>query len=109
MMNTGSPLFGRTSMGSWINYGLGSESHNLPGYVVLTSGRGTSGGSSSFQSGFLPSSYAGVLFRSKGEPVLNLNNPPGVTDEIERKTIAAIGDLNRERFSAIGDPEIQSR
>ncbi len=109
MMNTGSALFGRPSMGSWLNYGLGSESHNLPGYVVLTSGRGTSGGSSSFQSGFLPSSYAGVLFRSKGEPVLNLNNPPGVTDEIERKTIAAIGDLNRERFDAIGDPEIQSR
>jgi Protein of unknown function (DUF1501) len=109
MMNTGSALFGRPSVGSWINYGLGSESQNLPGYVVLNSGRGTSGGSSSWQSGFLPSSYAGVLFRSKGEPVLDLANPAGVTEEIQGKTISAIRELNREHFAAVGDPEIQSR
>ena len=64
-------------MGSWITYGLGSESRNLPGYVVLTAGRGSSGGASLWQSGFLPSVYAGVLFRNKGEPVLNLQTPPG--------------------------------
>lgn len=72
MMNTGVPTFGRPSMGSWLNYGLGSESENLPGYVVLTAGRGTSGGASNWSSGFLPSTYQGVLFRNQGDPVLNL-------------------------------------
>src|SRR5262249_38968634 len=72
MMNTGVPTFGRPSIGAWLNYGLGSTSRNLPGYVVLTAGRGTSGGASNWSSGFLPSNYQGVLFRSQGEPVLNL-------------------------------------
>ena len=84
MMNTGVPTFGRPSMGSWLNYGLGSESKNLPGYVVLTAGRGTSGGASNWSSGFLPTTYQGVLFRNQGEPVLNLNNPPGLTDDMQR-------------------------
>src|SRR5262245_29053676 len=74
MMNTGVPTFGRPSMGSWLNYGLGSPSRSLPGYVVLTAGRGTSGGASNWSSGFLPTTYAGVLFRNQGEPVLNLAN-----------------------------------
>src|SRR4051812_17656950 len=90
MMNTGVPTFGRPSMGSWVNYGLGSASRNLPGYVVLTAGRGTSGGATSFQSGFLPTSYSGVLFRNKGEPVLNLSNPGGLTDAMQAKTIDAL-------------------
>jgi hypothetical protein len=68
MMNCGSAMFGRPSMGAWLNYGLGSESQNLPGYVVLTAGRGTSGGASNWTSGFLPSTYAGVLFRNQGDP-----------------------------------------
>src|SRR4051794_6789243 len=72
LMNCGSSMFGRPSIGSWINYGLGSESHDLPGYVVLNAGRGTSGGASNWSSGFLPSTYSGVLFRSQGDPVLNL-------------------------------------
>ena len=75
MMNTGVPTFGRPSMGSWLNYGLGSESKNLPGYVVLTAGRGTSGGATNWSSGFLPTTYQGVLFRNQGEPVLNLEQP----------------------------------
>ena len=75
MMNTGVPTFGRPSMGSWLTYGLGSESKNLPGYVVLTAGRGTSGGASNWSSGFLPTTYQGVLFRNQGEPVLNLDQP----------------------------------
>src|SRR5262245_7252539 len=108
LMNTGVPTFGRPSMGSWINYGLGSESRNLPGYVVLTAGRGTSGGATSFQSGFLPTTYAGVLFRNQGEPVLNLNNPPGLSPEMQQKTIEALNDLNRQRLSHLGDPEINS-
>ena len=109
MMNTGVPTFGRPSMGSWLTYGLGSESKNLPGYVVLTAGRGTSGGASNWSSGFLPTTYQGVLFRGKGEPVLNLSNPDGLSDEMQAKTIDALRDLNSERHQAIGDPEINSR
>jgi hypothetical protein len=108
-MNTGVPTFGRPSMGSWLNYGLGNESQNLPGYVVLTAGRGTSGGASNWSSGFLPSTYQGVLFRSQGEPVLDLNNPLGLTDDMQRHTIAALSALNRQRHQHIGDPEINSR
>lgn len=109
MMNTGVPVFGRPSMGSWLSYGLGSQSQNLPGYVVLTSGRGTSGGASNWTSGFLPTTYQGVLFRNKGEPILNLNNPPGLTPEIQRAGLDAIRDLNQQRFEMIDDPEIASR
>lgn len=109
MMNCGSSMFGRPSMGSWLNYGLGSESQNLPGYVVLTAGRGTSGGASNWSSGFLPSTYAGVLFRNKGDPVLNLSNPPGITEEMQHYGLTALGDLNRLRHEQVGDPEIASR
>jgi hypothetical protein len=109
MMNSGVPRFGRPTMGSWLNYGLGSESRNLPGYVVLTSGRGTSGGTSNWTSGFLPSSYAGVLFRNKGEPVLNLDNPAGVSEFLQRRTIEAVSQLNRQRYERMGDDEINSR
>lgn len=109
LLNTGSTMFGRPSIGSWLTYGLGSESRNLPGYVVLTAGRGTSGGTSNWSSGFLPTSYQGVLFRNQGEPVLNLNNPSGVTAEIQRKSIEGLNELNRLRYSSIGDQEIASR
>lgn len=109
MMNTGVPTFGRPSMGSWLTYGLGSASRNLPGYVVLSAGRGTSGGATSFNSGFLPSNYAGVLFRNKGEPVLNLANPGGLSDAMQAETIAALRDLNSQRHAEIKDPEINSR
>jgi hypothetical protein len=109
MMNTGVPTFGRPSMGSWLTYGLGSAARNLPGYVVLTAGRGTSAGATAWSSGFLPSTYQGVLFRNKGEPVLNLANPGGLTDAMQRKTIEALRDLNQERHQRLGDPEIRSR
>jgi len=109
MMNTGVPVFGRPSMGSWINYGLGSPAENLPGYVVLTAGRGTSGGASNWSRGFLPSNYQGVLFRNQGEPLLNLNNPPGISPEVQAASLAAIGDLNRARHAHLMDPEIASR
>jgi hypothetical protein len=109
LLNTGSQMFGRPSIGSWLTYGLGSESKNLPGYVVLTAGRGTSGGTSNWSSGFLPTTYQGVLFRNQGEPVLNLNNPAGITADIQRQSIAGLSDLNRERLAAIGDQEIASR
>ena len=102
MMNSGVPRFGRPSMGAWLNYGLGSESRDLPGYVVLTAGRGTSGGTSNWTSGFLPSSYAGVLFRSKGDPVLDLANPPGVNDAIQSRTIETISEINRAHYKLVG-------
>ena len=109
LMNCGATSFGRPSMGAWLNYGLGSEADNLPGYVVLNAGRGTSGGTSNWSSGFLPTTYQGVLFRNQGEPVLNLNNPAGLTEEIQRRSIAALTDLNTARHRHLGDPEIQSR
>jgi hypothetical protein len=109
MMNCGAPLFGRPSIGSWLNYGLGSMSQNLPGYVVLTAGRGLSGGTSLWSSGFLPSTYQGVLLRSQGDPVLNLSNPPGITAEMQHCGLEAITDLNQLRHKQVGDPEIASR
>jgi len=109
MMNTGVPVFGRPSVGSWLNYGLGSESQNLPGYVVLTAGRGTSGGTSNWTSGFLPSTYQGVLFRNGAEPVLDLNNPSGVTREMQRRSLDALADLNERHRARTGDAEIDSR
>jgi len=109
MMQCGSPMFGRPTMGAWLNYGLGSESKNLPGYVVLTAGRGTSGGASLWSSGFLPSNYAGVLFRNQGDPVLNLSNPPGITEQMQHYGLNAIADLNKLRHQQVRDPEIASR
>src|SRR4029077_4391310 len=105
MMNCGSSMFGRPCMGSWITYGLGSESKNLPGYVVLNAGRGSSGGQTSTLSGFLPTTYSGVLFRNQGDPVLNLSNPDGLTPGMQGMTIDAIRDLNAYRHAEIGDPE----
>lgn len=109
MMNSGVPLFGRPSIGSWLNYGLGSESQNLPGYVVLTAGRGTSGGATNWSSGFLPSTYAGVLFRNQGEPVLNLNNPNDLPHDCQRAGLDTIRDLNSMRYQETADPKILAR
>lgn len=109
LMNTGVSTFGRPSMGAWLNYGLGSESKDLPGYVVLTAGRGTSGGASLWSSGFLPTTYQGVLFRNQGEPVLNLNNPKGLSMEMQRSGLNALRDLNERKLADVHDPEIASR
>ena len=109
LLFTGSTQFGRPTMGAWAVYGLGSESKNLPGFVVLSSGVGTSCGASNFSCGFMPSSYQGTLFRSSGDPILYLSNPPGVTEKMQRAGLDALGDLNRERLAASGDLEIVSR
>lgn len=109
LMNCGSTFFGRPSMGAWLTYGLGSESGNLPGYVVLTCGRGTSGGASNWSSGFLPTHHQGVLFRNQGDPVLHLSNPPGLSRDMQQDTIEAISTLNRHRRGFVRDPEIDSR
>ncbi|PYV86266.1 MAG: sulfatase, partial [Acidobacteria bacterium] len=109
LLFTGHTQFGRPTMGAWVVYGLGSESQNLPGFVVLTSGAGTSGGASNFSSGFLPSHYQGTVFRNSGDPILYLSNPPGFSPESQKTALDAIRDLNEERYSSTGDLEIASR
>ncbi|MFO0923793.1 MAG: DUF1501 domain-containing protein [Pirellulales bacterium] len=109
MMNTGSQQFGRPSFGSWTLYGLGSEAEDLPGFVVLTSAKGTSGGASNYGCGFLPTMYGGVPFRSKGDPVLYLSNPNGVDRESQRMSLDLLQELNQKSLEAIGDPETAAR
>ncbi|MFN9717390.1 MAG: DUF1501 domain-containing protein [Planctomycetota bacterium] len=109
MMNTGSQQFGRPSFGSWTLYGLGSESSDLPGFVVLTSAKGTSGGASNYGSGFLPTIYSGVPFRSAGDPMLYLSNPPGIDAEAQRMSLDSLAKLNQMSLQTVGDPEIAAR
>jgi hypothetical protein len=108
-MNTGSTQFGRPSMGAWVTYGLGSESQDLPGFVVLSSAGGTSGGAGNWGAGFLPTVYQGVPFRRSGEPILFLANPPGITSQMQRQSLDALKKLNQERLDVVGDPEISTR
>ncbi len=109
-MNTGFQLPGRPSMGSWLTYGLGSENKDLPGFVVLISGMSNpDGGKSCWGSGFLPSVYQGVEFRSQGDPVLYVSDPDGVTREIRRDTLDALRDLNQIQYDRSLDPEVETR
>ncbi|MBB5038873.1 DUF1501 domain-containing protein [Prosthecobacter dejongeii] len=109
-MNTGSGQFGRPSMGSWVTYGIGSESSDLPGFVVLQSGpRGPRGGAVNWGSGFLPTTYQGVPLRSQGEPILNLTTPASVDARSQRRVIDAVRGMNMKRLVATGDDEIQTR
>ena len=109
LMFTGFTVPGRPTLGAWTVYGLGSESENLPGFVVLSSGVGTSGGASNFSSGFLPSTFQGTQFRSGGDPILYMSSPEGVDQKTQRATIDAIGDLNKDHLAETGDQEIASR
>jgi uncharacterized protein (DUF1501 family) len=110
MMNTGSMIFGRPSMGSWMVYGLGSEAEALPAFVVFSTGsKGPSGGNSCWGSGFLPTVYQGVQFRNAGDPVLYLSNPRGVDEKLQRDSLDVIGKLNKMRLESVGDPEIATR
>jgi uncharacterized protein DUF1501 len=109
-MNTGFQIPGRPAFGGWVTYGLGSESADLPGFVVLQSGRrGPRGGASLWSSGFLPTSFQGVPFRGSGDPILNLQSPSGLTRENERDFYDIVGVLNKARFDQTGDPEIMTR
>ncbi|MEE2639037.1 MAG: DUF1501 domain-containing protein [Planctomycetota bacterium] len=110
-MNTGSGQTGRPSMGSWLSYGIGSESDSLPGFVVLQSGpRGPRNGAQLWSSGFLPSTYQGVPFRKGSTPILNLGTPEGVGGlSGQEKFVEAVGDLNRMKYESVGDPEINTR
>ncbi|HMD84824.1 MAG TPA: DUF1501 domain-containing protein [Terriglobia bacterium] len=109
-MNTGFQIIGRPSMGSWLTYGLGSDCRDLPGFVVLLSGESDpDGGKACWGSGFLPTVYQGVQFRSQGDPVLFLTNPAGVSPEVRRQALDAIKDLNEMNLQSVGDPEITTR
>ncbi len=111
-MNTGSIIKGRPSMGSWLLYGLGSDTEDLPGYVVLTS-QGSSGqqpiSARQWSSGFLPSKYQGILFNSKGDPVHYLGNPSGVCQSTQRQVVEAVNEMNGHLQQTRLDPEIQTR
>ena len=110
MLQSGTALVGRPTMGAWALYGLGSESESLPGFVVLRTGGVSPGaGSGNWSSGFLPSTYSGVPFRSSGDPVLYLSNPGGVTRELQRSTLDGLRDLNEMHRLETGNVEIASR
>ncbi|MBI1785452.1 DUF1501 domain-containing protein [Candidatus Sumerlaeota bacterium] len=108
-VNTGSQQLGRPSMGSWITYGLGSESTDLPGFVVMSSGNGLSGGAANWGCGFLPTVYQGVPFRTSGDAVLDVSNPPGVDPFLQRDSLDLINSLNEAHLNEVGDPEIATR
>lgn len=109
-MHTGFAVPGYPSMGSWVGYGLGSETQDLPGFIVLLSGGKTpDSGKSCWGAGFLPSVYQGVQCRSKGEPVLYLGNPPGVTRDLRRMSLDALDEINRRTHAEAGDPETLTR
>jgi hypothetical protein len=111
-MNTGTSISGRPSMGAWLTYGLGSDCENLPGFVVLTSvggGQDQPISSRQWSAGFLPSRFQGVPFHSKGDPVLYISNPPGISSDVQRDIITAANSLNANLNDAIDDPEIATR
>lgn len=112
-MNTGSQIAGRPSMGSWVTYGLGVESEDLPGFVVLTSlGKGGQNqpiAARQWSSGFLPSKHQGVQLRSKGDPVMYLTNPPGISRDAQGGDVDAIAALNLHRDKVVADPEVATR
>ncbi len=110
LMSTGAQQLGRPSLGAWTTYGLGSESQDLPSFVVFSTGsKGPSGGASNWGNGFLPSVHQGVMFRSVGDPVLYLSNPKGVDEQIQRDSLDAIKRLNQKHLDVVGDPEIATR
>ncbi|MCW5981377.1 MAG: DUF1501 domain-containing protein [Bryobacteraceae bacterium] len=110
LMHTGNQRLGYASIGAWATYGLGSENQNLPGFIVLVSGGKTpDAGKSVWGAGFLPAVYQGVQCRSQGEPVLYLNNPPGIDAEMRRTTLDAIRDLNMLQNERFGDPDTLAR
>jgi hypothetical protein len=108
-MQTGFGQFGRPSLGSWVTYGLGSENENLPAFVVMITGSVAGAGNSLWGSGFLPSAYQGIEFRSSGDPVLFLSNPKGISVDARRKTVDRVNTLNQLQLADVGDPEIATR
>ncbi len=109
LLSTGFAQPGRPSIGSWVLYGLGAETDELPAYIVMSTGSGLSGGSTLWSSGFLPTVYTGVRFRSQGDPLLNVSSPPGVDARLQEDTLSQIRQFNRRQLEQTGDPEIATR
>ncbi len=107
--NTGFSQPGRPSIGSWVTYGLGCESRNLPAFVVMSTGAGISGGAANWSSGFLPTTFTGVRFRNQGDPILDVASPPGADARLQRDTLDVVRALNEQRLGTVGDPEIATR
>jgi hypothetical protein len=107
--NSGFSQPGRPCLGSWVLYGLGAETQELPAFVVMSTGSGLSGGSALWSSGFLPTTYTGTRFRNQGDPILNLGNPAGVDARVQRDTIDLVRTLNERQLVQVGDPEIATR
>jgi Protein of unknown function (DUF1501) len=108
-LNTGFAQPGRPSLGSWVLYGLGAETQDLPAFVVMSTGSGISGGAANWSSGFLPTVYTGVRLRNEGDPILNVSSPRGVDARLQRDSLDLVGALNRRRLETEGDPEIATR
>lgn len=108
-LNTGFSQPGRPSLGSWVTYGLGAETRDLPAFVVMSTGSGISGGAANWSSGFLSTIYSGVRLRNQGDPILDVSNPPGIDSRAQRDSLDLIGQLNRRRLESEGDPEIATR
>lgn len=107
--NTGFAQPGRPSLGSWVIYGLGAETDNLPAFMVMSTGSGISGGASNWSSGFMPTIYSGVRLRNGSEPILNVSSPPGYDATLQRDTIDLVNQLNQQHLGQVGDPEIATR
>jgi hypothetical protein len=108
-LNTGFGQPGRPSIGSWVTYGLGAETTDLPAFVVFSTGAGISGGAANWSSGFLPGVYSGVRLRNQGDPILNVSSPPGVDPKLQRDSLDVLGELNQRRLTLEGDPDIATR
>src|SRR5439155_17288333 len=110
-MNTGNVIMGNPSLGSWLSYGLGSESESLPSFVVMTDPRGGPiSGASNWTAGFMPAAYQGTLFRSSGNPLLDLATPAGVSGRTQRESLDLLARLNREHLRARpGESELAAR
>jgi uncharacterized protein (DUF1501 family) len=108
-INTGFAQPGRPSIGSWVSYGIGAESNDLPAFIVMSTGGGISGGPANWSSGFLPSNFAGVRLRNQGDPILDVSSPPGIDPQLQKDSFDLVGDLNRQRLQTEGDPEIATR
>jgi len=107
--NTGFGQPGRPSLGSWVVYGLGAMTRDLPAFVVMSTGGGISGGSANWASGFLPTVYTGVRLRNQGDPILNVSSPTGVDARLQQESLDLAAALNRQRLDTVGDPEISTR
>jgi uncharacterized protein (DUF1501 family) len=108
-LNSGFAQPGRPCLGSWVLYGLGAETRDLPAFVVMSTGSGISGGAANWSSGFLPTVYSGVRLRNTGDPILDVTSPAGIDQRAQRDTLDLVGELNRQRLAALGDPEIATR